>query len=308
MKAISLILLLIACKSIVPKLSRPEGLAVSKSFLWPEATAEVCFKNSGYDKEKQMIRDAVEREYNGKTNFTFSGFEDCQGKIANRVELEFVEGITPQVTPGYPNGASATYQMFTLKFANEGFAVCRSCQSEGRCLQKICMNNVTLHEFGHILGLMHEQDRPDSTCDKFRGKPHRDARYIGRYDSDSVMNACNHSYSVELMSLSEGDIATVNKLYAAPQIADPFQDQDRDTVHDKDDLCPDTPADEAIWLLGSCRGCSRPQITSKDNSNDQDLDGVPDENDRCPDTAQCAQVWQQGQYIGCTGGDAIEQQ
>lgn len=307
MKIIIIIaLLLVSCKSIAPKVSRPEGLAVSKSFLWPDAEAEVCFKNKGYAKEKRMIKEAVEREFNGKTSFTFTGFKDCQGKVANRVELEFVEGVAPHVTPGYPNGASATYKMFTLKFVNDNFSVCRSCKTEDKCLQKVCMNNVTLHEFGHIVGLMHEQDRPDSTCDKHRGKPHDDARYIGTYDSDSVMNACNHSYSVELMSLSEGDIATINKLYGSPQIAESFQDQDSDTVHDKDDLCQDTPEGEAIWLLGSCRGCSAQQIADKDNSDDQDLDGVPDLNDRCPDTPKCAQVWQQGQYTGCTGGDTVK--
>ena len=306
MRIVITLLLLVACKSIAPKVSRPEGLAVSKSFLWPDAEAEVCFKNRGYHQEKKMIKEAVEREFNSKTSFTFLGFKDCQGKVTNRVELEFVEGITPQVTPGYPNGASATYQMFTLKFANENFSVCRSCKTKDDCLQKVCMNNVTLHEFGHIVGLMHEQDRPDSTCDKHRAKPQDDARYIGTYDSASVMNACNHSYSFELMSLSEGDIATINKLYGSPQIAESFQDQDRDTVHDQDDLCQDTPEGEAIWLLGSCRGCSAQQIADKDNSDDQDLDGVSDLNDRCPDTPKCAQVWQQGQYTGCTGGDTVK--
>lgn len=302
---------LVACKSIPARTNLPRGLAVSRSFLWPAAQAVVCFKTKGYKEEKEFIKAAVMREYNTKTAFSFLGFQDCdeQTKEKNRVEIEFKKNTIPKVTLGYPSGNRAVYHLFTFKFSPEKFAICRSCASKRMCMRNVCMNNVVLHEFGHILGLIHEQDRPDSTCDEHTGEKIPGARIIGEYDNKSIMNACNPYYHLQVLGLSVGDIATINKLYQLPQEElPPFADEDGDTIHNDLDRCPQTPADQTVWLIGSCQGCTESQLPilfATTGDSDQDLDGIPDSEDSCPETPPCAHIWQQGRFKGCTGGDVV---
>lgn len=78
--------------------------------------------------------------------------------------------------------------------------------------------SIALHETLHSLGVAHEQDRPDSTCESDReGDLPKSYTLVGDYDSDSIMNHCRtHKHNFNLdgpIPLSEGDIQTVQFLY-----------------------------------------------------------------------------------------------
>lgn len=69
------------------------------------------------------------------------------------------------------------------------------------------------HEFGHILGLAHEQNHPDrpKSCDaKLTNGTYTP---LGLYDEASIMNYCNPNYGTNQYTPSCGDIASIRGIY-----------------------------------------------------------------------------------------------
>jgi len=73
------------------------------------------------------------------------------------------------------------------------------------------MEYVAVHEFGHVLGFAHEQERAEQEA-RACGPAVAGGINVGPYDPESVMNYCNH-YGNYRGVLSEGDVAGARQLY-----------------------------------------------------------------------------------------------
>jgi hypothetical protein len=176
------------------------------SALWPNGRASVCFvNNSDYPHATKELRAEIEKtvteEISNVTRFRFEGFNLCsEGDADVKVYVQKNEGISyasrgndgkARVNLAIGNGPDPKFEAAGSQFS-------------------------VLHEFGHVLGLDHEQNRTDSTCDIGKaGNDRPPSIPVGKYDPDSVMNYClTKGVGVLRKSLSRGDVETINTMYA----------------------------------------------------------------------------------------------
>lgn len=98
----------------------------------------------------------------------------------------------------------------TLNFSFQNWG--QSCQNN----PKLCVEAIGVHVFGHAIGFLHEQSRPDTPGECFdeHGKKQEGVE-LTPYDPASVMNYCNPKYDI-FGNLSALDISAVQRVYGAP--------------------------------------------------------------------------------------------
>jgi hypothetical protein len=188
--------------------------------LWANAKASVCFADhkQGNAEVRQLTQSIVERGINQRTAFRFVGFklcsEDRQAQIEVHIELR-----------GRANaGAIGDSRDEKLKLLSH-FVPANRLRNPMKLTYRFesgepkNWNNMVLHEFGHALGLHHEQLRLDNAngkfCDDISGgavQP-EGSLMVGRFDKDSIMNYCNPKYDSQEVGLSRGDIETIQRMY-----------------------------------------------------------------------------------------------
>src|SRR5262249_50280758 len=86
-----------------------------------------------------------------------------------------------------------------------------------RSTLEYCIRTIAVHEFGHALAFIHENDRPDNpspgTCSDDGGPVGN--RTLGAYDTHSVLYGCNPTWDHSGI-LSDGDLAGVQSIYGLP--------------------------------------------------------------------------------------------
>jgi hypothetical protein len=188
---------------------------VSKNHLWLDHVVTVCWENPTPDNAaaRILVEQSVEQSWQRYANLTFTGWTAC-ALHGSGVHL-FVTDEQPRSLIGRRlNGVSRGVRI-NLTFHNWQNAYCENHLSD-------CIRTVAIHEFGHVIGLIHESLRSDAPkwCRESAAVQHDDSDpgdgdERTPYDATSIMNYCNLIYGRQ-NALSENDKKVAELMYPFP--------------------------------------------------------------------------------------------
>jgi hypothetical protein len=212
-----LLVTLISCDGIEPASSQTQGLFRSE-LKHSSRSIKVCWVTGGNETWKDLTKDAVQREWNKKTAVEFFGWENCKSgedgdvRVLMQPDEWFVACLGTSncgLKRKYKANVVLTPNAYSTPFTCWYKAIVLNHNMPRIFSSESCFQKSVLHEFGHALGLLHEQQRYDASC--LRSADKIEAGYaepIGPYDTESVMNYCFIDNRI-----SNEDVAVINALY-----------------------------------------------------------------------------------------------
>jgi len=164
---------------------------------------------------RALTRQAIEAtwQYHGAVKFT--GWGQCRPNTGGiRIGIANVRASSDY---GNLSTADAQSMSLDLTFADDFNAACRP-------KADLCIWSIAVHEFGHALGFIHEQDSNEtpnwcklqlSPGDIQTPEAKLKAKMITPWDRFSVMDYCFDIYA-QRIQLSDCDIAALHKEYTTP--------------------------------------------------------------------------------------------
>ena len=182
--------------------------------------------------DRKLVRDAVRASWETYSAIDFGGdWPACNPKIdSDIVVFTASRGAgNSEVDPHTDgNGARLRDSINHVRNAVHLNFVWTGCGEKHKGRE--CVQWVAVHEFGHVLGLTHENVRPDSpeTCTAWLAKQNAKPGptpnlWLGNWDPESVMNYCVFRYNGKWNNngqLSKGDIDAVRMLYCSKEFPD----------------------------------------------------------------------------------------
>jgi hypothetical protein len=179
----------------------------------------VCWESPGFDREKAIIKAAVRNTWERNSGISFTGWAICPRSGVEKFVR--VATSTQDGNNSGANGATFGYGMALLKSASDGQGLLLPPRSmiltfnpDGSADQGR-VEYIGVHEFGHVLGFVHEQDTEGNEegpahCASPGNEPN--AKSLTSYDRDSIMNYCNKDGNMK-GNLTATDIAGVQAVY-----------------------------------------------------------------------------------------------
>lgn len=165
-----------------------------------ETQINVCWENpQGFSAETAWVREAISQTWESSANIKFLGWNQCSSTS---------KGIRILIKDGHPHTKGLGTDIdgmrngMELNFTFNNFAC-----YQGR---EQCVKFIAVHEFGHALGLAHEQDRSDCLCGE--ETVGGGGWYVTECDLNSVMNYCNPRWN-NYGKLSELDKKGIQAVY-----------------------------------------------------------------------------------------------